>query len=301
MPVVHAVVVTYNRRALLEECLAALAAQTRPPDRIMVVDNASTDGTADMVRSEHPEVELLGLETNVGSSGGFHEGLRIGHERGADWIWLMDDDLLPEPGALEALLEGERALEGRPPPLLLCSKVVWTDGRLHPMNEAKLKQEREAFVESCALGLLPIRHATFASLLVHRRAVTAYGLPLEHFFIWSDDIEFTGRILKDGPHGYLVPGSVAVHKTKNPHTAVSEGGPRFYFHVRNITYMLRGSAWTPLEKVPLVWTLVSTIAEYLRRARFGRDSVAVVLRGLRDGVKPVPAPSLPQPGGETGH
>ena len=303
MTVVRAVVLTYNRRASLEECLAALAAQTRAPDHIMVVDNAGTDGTAALVRERYPSVELEVLERNVGASGGFHEGIRIAYERGSDWIWTMDDDVVPEPDALQKLLEAEEALaaQGRPQPLLLCSTVLWTDGCLHPMNEVKFKQEREAFVETCELGLLPARHTTFVSLLLNRRAVQRYGVPLEHYFMWSDDIEYTGRILKDGPNGYLVPGSVAVHKTKVAHTAVIEGGPRFYYHVRNFLYMLRGSAWTPLEKLSLSFTLGSTIVEYLWRARFGRDSVATILRGLRDGVKPVPPPTLPQPARQAGH
>src|SRR3712207_8113083 len=58
-----------SRKAALVECLAALAAQTRPPDRILVVDNAGTDGTAEMVRSEYPSVELVVLDRNVGASG----------------------------------------------------------------------------------------------------------------------------------------------------------------------------------------------------------------------------------------
>jgi GT2 family glycosyltransferase len=103
-PVVWAVVVTYNRRALLEQCLDALRAQTRPPDRILVVDNASTDGTAEWVRGQDDVVALL-LDENVGGAGGFHAGMRLAHAGGADWLWLMDDDTIPRPDALERLLE----------------------------------------------------------------------------------------------------------------------------------------------------------------------------------------------------
>ncbi len=287
---VCAVVVTHNRRALLDECLTALTAQTRLPEWILVVDNASTDGTAEMVRAEHPEVEFLALPENIGGAGGFHEGLRTAHERGAEWAWLMDDDTIPTPDALQALLHGAYVAPVSPAPLVLSSKVAWTDGRLHPMNEVKLRADREAIVLSCELGLLPLRQATFVSLLVNRRAVDRFGLPLKHYFIWSDDLEYTGRILRDASVGYLVPDSVVIHKTKEPYTAVTEAGGRFYFHVRNLLYMVRGSAWTPLEKLTLLWTLSSTTQTYLRRNRFRRDSVFVVLRGLRDGLKPVPAP-----------
>ena len=288
---VCAVVVTYNRRALLEECLAALAAQSRAPDRVLVVDNASTDGTADLVRAQHPAVELLALPENIGGAGGFHEGLRAAHAEGAEWVWLMDDDTIPTPTALEELLRAREAVPHGRSALLLSSRVLWTDGRLHPMNLVRFKLDRDEFIDSCERGLLPLRQATFVSLLVHRGAVDAFGLPLKHYFIWSDDLEYTGRILKDEPNGYFVPESVVVHKTREPHTAVTDAGPRFYFHVRNMLYMMRGSAWTPLEKLTLLWTLCSTVVEYLRRARPLRASVLLVARGVRDGLSPVPRPS----------
>lgn len=285
---VFAIVVTYNRRALLKECLGALAQQTRAPERIVVVDNASTDGTADMVRSEHPEVELLALATNQGGAGGFHEGLKAAHAAGADWIWLMDDDTIPTPDALAQLLRAPEAMDGLPTPALLASKVIWTDGSLHPMNHPGFERDRtERFVLSCEHGFLPIRASTFVSLLVHRGAIDEHGLPHKHFFIWSDDIEYTARITRRRA-GYLVPDSVVLHKTKTAYTAVTDTGGRFYYHVRNSLYMLRGHAWSKREKLSVIWFLGFTTNAYLRNNRFSRESLATVARGLRDGTKPVP-------------
>lgn len=277
---------TYNRKALLAECLAALAGQTRPPDHVLVVDNASTDGTRDFVRAAHPEAELLALSENQGGAGGFHEGLKRAHCAGATWAWLMDDDTIPREDALEELLAAPEALGGRPPPMLLSSCVVWSDGRLHPMNEPAFKREPESFVESCERGVLPLRTATFVSLLVHRSAVDVFGLPLKHYFIWSDDIEYTARVVRDRPLGYLVPRSVVEHRTKTFYTAVTASGGRFYFHVRNSLYMLRSTAWTPHEKASLLWALAFTTYGYLRHNSFRRDNVLVVLRGVRDGLRP---------------
>jgi len=287
---VWAVVVTYNRKELLRECLVALRAQTRPPDRVLVVDNASTDGTLDLVSEEFGEVELLTLPENVGGAGGFHAGLERACEAGAEWAWLMDDDTVPRPDALEALLTAPARLEGLPAPLLLGSRVVWTNGDLHPMNFPSFKREPvQEFVAGNERGLLPLRMATFVSLLVHRDAVQRFGLPLAHYFIWSDDIEYTARILRAGPFGYLVPESTVEHRTKAAYTAVTDTGGRFYFHVRNSVYMLRSSAWNVREKASLVWMLFYTTQAYLRLNRFGREQLAIVLRGLRDGVRPVPA------------
>jgi len=123
--VVCAVVVTYNRRTLLQECLAGLAGQSRRPDWILVVDNASTDGTGALIRADYAHVELVTLPTNEGSAGGFHEGMRHAHATGAEWMWLMDDDTVPSPDALAELLLAPSRLEPGPPPALLVSKAVW--------------------------------------------------------------------------------------------------------------------------------------------------------------------------------
>src|SRR5881227_1028098 len=155
---VCAVVVTHNRVELLRRCLSALAGQTVPVERVLVIDNASTDGTADVVRDEFPSVKLVRLEHNVGGAGGFHEGMRRAHEAGFDWIWLMDDDTLASDDALEQLLRASSAEDA----LILASKAVWTDGRLHPMNApGPDRRSFDRLVGAAASGLLPLRSATF--------------------------------------------------------------------------------------------------------------------------------------------
>ena len=292
---VCAVVVTYNRRDLLEECLAALAAQTRPPEHVLVVDNASTDGTQELVRERYADrVELVALAVNEGGAGGFHEGLRLAHEAGHEWIWLMDDDTLPTPTALEELLAAPARTGLSHPPALLSSKVVWTDGALHPMNNPGFERESiAAVIAGAEQRLMPLRTATFVSLLVHRGAVDRHGLPLKRYFLWSDDIEYTARILGREP-GYLVPASVTVHKTKLAYTAITSSGDRFYFHVRNTIYMLRGTAWKPREKPGLLFGYLVSIVQYLQFNRASRASLAVIGRGVRDGLKPgAPIPARP--------
>ena len=101
---VCAVVVTYNRKVMLEECLTALLEQSRTVDTILVVDNKSTDDTLEMVREHFPEVSVLALETNSGGAGGFHAGLEWAHRHGFDWFWLLDDDTMAHKWALESLL-----------------------------------------------------------------------------------------------------------------------------------------------------------------------------------------------------
>jgi rhamnopyranosyl-N-acetylglucosaminyl-diphospho-decaprenol beta-1,3/1,4-galactofuranosyltransferase len=278
---VWAVVVTFERRDLLRQCLAALQAQTAPPARILVVDNASTDGTPAMVREEFAGVDLLELAENGGGSAGFDAGLRAALDGGATHVWMLDDDTIARPDSLERLLD---ALEIEPHAALLASAVEWSDGSLHPMNLPGLRRDDvQALIDGAAKGLLPIRTATFVSLLISRAAIERHGGPPRHFFLWSDDMEFTARITRDGAPAFLVPDSVVEHRTRIAHTAVTEGGPRFYYHVRNTLFMLRGDAWSAAEKLSLVYLLAVTTAGYLRRER--RAGLGHVIAGLRDGVR----------------
>lgn len=284
---ITAVVVTYNRRDLLEECLAALAAQTRRLDRILVVDNASSDGTPDLIRSAYPHVDLLALSENEGGAGGFHEGMKRAHSGGAEWLWLMDDDTIPHPDALERLLAAEERLPQRP--AVLASKSVWNDGRMHPMNTPGPDRDRmDRVLMGVEAGLVAVNSATFVSLLVHRSAVDGHGLPHKHFFIWSDDIDYTTRVLRDRL-GFLVPDSVVHHKTKTAHTAMSAAPDRFYFHVRNTLFMIRGRPNDLRNRIILLWVLVSSIVVYLRTNSVTRENASAIARGFLDGVKPLPS------------
>ena len=276
---------TRNRRDLLRECLGALAAQTQSPDAIVVVDNASDDGTADMVRADFPGADLVRLEENVGGAGGFHEGVRIAHERGHAWAWLMDDDTLPRPDALERLVEAAATDGPRGRPAILASKVVWTDGELHPMNIPGPDPRRPLdMLAASERALVPIRSASFVSLLLDLGAVDRHGLPARNYFIWFDDVEYTGRILREET-GYFVARSVALHKTPNRHTTVTGSGDRFFYAVRNRLLMVRGGSWTAREKVRIVRMLVDDVRAYLAHNRRSPAALRVVWRGLVQGLR----------------
>lgn len=286
---VWAVVVTHNRKALLGECLEAVRSQLRPPDRVLVVDNASTDGTAELVSERFPEVELLRLPVNRHCAGGFHAGLEAAHEAGAEWIWLLDDDAVARPGALGALMAAVGDLGGMPAPLLLAGRVVWDDGRLHPMNAPGFRRDGvEHAIEASEHGLIPVRSATFVSLCVNRAAIDRFGLPNAGYVIYGDDTEWTARILRRAS-GYLVPASIVHHRTESPATAVASAPGRFYYHVRNTVYMVRGTAWTRVEKLSLAWSLLASSGAHLRRNSYASGSLRAVLRGLRDGLGPLPS------------
>jgi rhamnopyranosyl-N-acetylglucosaminyl-diphospho-decaprenol beta-1,3/1,4-galactofuranosyltransferase len=281
---VCAVVVTHNRRHLLEECLDRLEAQTRRPDGILVVDNASTDDTADLLAGRDG-IEVERLDVNGGGAGGFARGLERAHRAGYDWIWLLDDDTFAEPDCLAALLDGIERAPRRP--AVVCSVARWRDGRLHPMNGPWLGNDRPEFARAARARLAPLRAATFVSTMVRRDAVDRHGLPPAHYFIWLDDIDFTARILRHEP-GYVVPDSTALHWTPRPYNSVTDTRERFYFKVRNHLWVLRGPAFGGWERVGYARSLVRAIGTYLRSSPVRGRALVVVLRGIRDGLGPQP-------------
>jgi GT2 family glycosyltransferase len=216
---VWAVVVTWNRQALLQQCLTALMAQTRPCDGILVVDNASDDGTEAMLEAWRDRITVLRLDRNTGGAGGFNAGMRAAMEGGADRIWLMDDDVLPAADALERLLETEAALAARGvDPAFLCSTVRTPESALSNVAEVDLRLNSlgyAAWGEHLDLGVVATRQATFVSLLAASEQVERWGLPLAPMFIWGDDTEYTLRLSRERP-GFVVGTSRAVHVRAAP-------------------------------------------------------------------------------------
>lgn len=279
---VTAVVVTHDRRELLAEALGALAAQTRPPDTVVVVDNASTDGTADLVRDRFPDADLLVLGANTGGAGGFAAGIaRALDAPDTGLLWLMDDDTVPEPGALAALLDARDRATGKP--ALIASRVVWTDGRDHPMNTPRVKPgaSRAELAAAAEIGCRPVRSASFVSVLVDAAAVRERGLPVADYFLWNDDFEFTTRLLR-GRTGLYCPASVVVHKTRTFGGTDADPGDRFYYEVRNKIWLFaRSRGLGPAERV----LYAGSSARRWARTYLRSQDRATLRKGLRDGLR----------------
>ena len=221
---VVAVVVTWNRKELLVECLEALAAQTVPVEEVVLVDNASTDGTAGHVSASGIEERLairwLRVARNGGGAEGFHYGVREAlNTTESEWLWLMDDDCAPDPDALEQLLRAPAA--GAPETTLLAPAVLSADRDLLPLNRGRV---RGAWFLAPLVALTLEEHrgddveidfCTFVGPLIRTRAARTAGLPMREMFIRNDDVEYCLRLA--GPRRmWLVTKSRIVHKDPVP-------------------------------------------------------------------------------------
>src|SRR5262245_13873298 len=217
-----AVIVTYNRKDKLVKVLDHVLAQTRRPDWVIVVDNASTDGT-DALLDEYSadgRIHVLRLPENTGGAGGFSAGMARGYELGADFVWIMDDDCYPNGDALEELLNGlakaEESLGMQLP--YACSLVKWVDGSICEMNNPGTTWDWGRLIAKGQESVL-VTHCSFVSVLFPRWTLTRFGLPLKEYFIWFDDQEYTLRVTKAGP-GVQCLRSIAVHDL-NPNRGVN--------------------------------------------------------------------------------
>lgn len=236
-----ALVVTYNRKKLLEENINALLNQDYSEFDILIVDNASTDGTKEFMENYQNNEKILYENTgaNLGGAGGFHYGLKKAVELGYDYCWLMDDDTIPNQDALKILIDKSNEIENEFS--YLCSYVEWTDGSPCKMNQ--VLASRDWFKEADKLHknrMLPASSCTFVSVFINLEITKKVGLPVRQMFIYGDDHEYTKRLSKEKP-GYFVFDSVVVHKMGSNQGYQIEDIPeeriaRYFYDSRNRLY-----------------------------------------------------------------
>ena len=219
-PTVAAVVVTFNRLEKLKTVLASLESQTRLPEQLIIVNNASTDDTASYLEdyahkfklADQVKLTIVTLDTNQGGAGGFSAGMRKGYELGADYVWIFDDDGYPEPEALERLLHGyeDAVAELGPDVPYACSMVKYIDGNISEMNNPIPTWDWGRLQAKGYQNLVMVTSCSFVSVLIPRWVMEAFGLPYKEYFIWFDDAEYTLRITKTCP-GVEVLDSVVLH------------------------------------------------------------------------------------------
>lgn len=239
-----AVVVTYNRRELLKKCITCLLTQNGTACDVLVVDNASSDGTAEMVQAmAESRIFYRNTGANLGGAGGFNFGIRWAVEEKYDYVWVMDDDCLPNSDALSKLFEADNLLDGNYG--FLSSVVLWTDGNECKMNRQKIYKAYNEHVELMKNGIIQVEQATFVSLLFPAEVIRKAGLPIKEFFIWGDDIEYTRRLaIRMNLPCYMVKQSRVIHAMfANNGSNISKDVPerleRYLYAFRNEAYLFR--------------------------------------------------------------
>lgn len=294
---IAAVIVTYNRAAKLQKVLDAVLAQDRLLDVIVVIDNASTDETHEVLsryQLKDSRVDVTRSPCNTGGAGGFAAGLQRAYELGADQSWLMDDDCYPREDALSSLTTALTELEDQPETPFVCSLVLWTDGGLCNMNNAQASWDWPRML-STGRQLVSVDACSFVSVLIPRWALQECGLPLTEYFIWNDDVEFTRRLSLRFGSGALVINSVVVHDLPDnagvDYANVNEKNLwKYKYGARNTGSFM----WHSLTKAHYL-LFVRTVLGQMRHGRVPLGLQTKILLAAARGATFHPQPAFPVP------
>jgi GT2 family glycosyltransferase len=233
---VAAVVITYNRLELLKKVIAGLLNQTKEVDKIIVINNGSTDGTLDYLQElekDNSKIKVITQE-NLGGSGGQFTGFKVAFEMGYEWIWQMDDDVVVRLNCLEELFKvRQKELIYSPLRYSVDGTVFYNETiKFNLTNPFKSFWLQVISQKDLDKDFIPAEGLTFEGAFLHRSVIEKIGLPQKNFFIFADDSDFFIRAKKAG----FTPGILTSAKLdrlllaepfKLMHT------PRRYYFIRN--------------------------------------------------------------------
>lgn len=285
---VIAVVVTYNRLELLKRVIEAIFNQTHKVEKLIVVNNGSTDGTFDYLNSINSnELILVVNQDNVGGSGGFYRGIQEAKNYECDWIWCMDDDVFPREDCLWTMLE----LGNTDSKIGIITAKRIMNGHFFSSECRKLnlsnpfkKLHGPALTEDDINSGEPLEMETmaFEGPLIRKEVVNAIGLPNKDLFILYDDTDYGYRCIEAGYKMLLNPKAVIDKYYFTQSCSVKEFRLRnkwkLWYDIRNTAYfchkygknkMFRAIGGFPL-KVLLCVLLNAPFGNYYKYGDFCR-------------------------------
>ena len=284
-------IVTYNRSAMLAECIRAAKQQSVPYSKIVIVDNASTDGTASVLKpyKADPQILILREKHNVGGAGGFADGLREVLKLEADWITLIDDDAILSPDFLKVISQGIQEWKGKAQAF---AGVPLTNGlrigHRRRLTGRRVVREVPVPAEEYREKYFCCQIASFCGLVLSVDLIRRIGLPIREYFIWYDDTEYCLRIRPFSP---IVNCNEAVidHRAAAANTSYTIGWKEYY-GIRNRIDMCRrqyGKATAYYVAFRKLGKGLLQSGRALVREGFpaGRKNWHIYRDGIRDGLR----------------
>src|SRR5581483_12157335 len=216
-----AVIVTNNRLKWLQPCIAACRSQTRALNEMIIINCGSTDGTREWLDGQSDLTTVH--QANIGAAGGVRLGIQLAYDKGHDWIWVLDDDCLPDSDALLKLVE---AIAARPSGKVFNSLCLAKENPARPTHGAICVRTNASdylwgeYIYSAeairaradAHGMVDtIGGQLYLGTLFHRTVVENIGLPVTEFFLRGDEIDYGIRMMEAGYHIWSVTTSIVYH------------------------------------------------------------------------------------------
>jgi GT2 family glycosyltransferase len=292
---VVAVVLNWNLAAETRTCVERLLASDYPNLRVIVVDNGSTDGSVDFLRSQFPDVEVLALPKNRGYAAGNNVGITHALSLGAEWVLLVNNDAVLAPDAISRLVEASTPDAGLLMPRVDAhpSGKLWAAGArvrgIYPLP-------RPVDARELATGHpIEIDYAIGCVLLIRRSVLMTVGLLDERYFMYYEDLDLSARARVAGFRIFVVPSACAAHQVGA--SLKKDTSRRVYLITRYRTVWCRSQVpgftaaawWGAL----LVGTLRGIVGALLDA---DRSRAAAIVRGIRDGFREPSPPDAALPG-----
>jgi GT2 family glycosyltransferase len=293
---VAAVVVTFNRKQLLMECLNALLNQTYELDSVIIIDNNSTDGTYELLKErgyiDNEIIDYVRLNENTGGAGGFHEGIKRGYEKGYDWLWIMDDDVKPDKECLNILMKYKE--KGKVLiPLRLSSTL---DIREFPaikydLSNPFLKQVRRLSVYTKYNNylempeILEVEDFSFEGPLINREVIKKIGYPKSELFISGDDTEYALRIRYKLKEKLLLISRARIFRMLDSYN--NSINWRTYYSLRNYYYIHRIYGENYFVKIKPIFLFIGLIIKNIIKGNFQLKKFRIAFYALVDAYSKV--------------
>lgn len=193
------VIVTYNRLELLKECIAAVENQKMHFADVVIVDNASTDGTRDYLKNFEDRHHIIYETKNGGGAKGFKDGVEFVHKNiEADWLLLIDDDAILN----QEFIFNINIFLQKNPSYKAVSGTVTTEGEIDITHRKNLKLGMTFSIKPVDNSMYETESfdydlSSFCGLLFSTNLIKKIGYPKEEYFIWYDDSEYSLRIRKE--------------------------------------------------------------------------------------------------------
>lgn len=293
------VIVTFNRKDLLVECIDAVLKQEFIPNKIYIIDNASTDNTLEklieskfLVDATFNELENENLtikntikstfdssvtidlhyekkKINDGGAGGFNFGIKKAYNDGFDWVWIMDDDGLPDKKCLLNL----KKISKKGTIDYLAPNLIDKKGQSHFSDKFK----------NTPANVINYYGGPFNGILLSNYLIENIGLPIKEFFIWGDEMEYKNRIMEKGFTTITVKDAIHHHKRTSFNI---KKVPRVYYYIRNKIFCTRLFEGVYRSKKANKFGVLFAVSRVILNGviSFNFKQVIGCVKGIKDGL-----------------
>lgn len=289
------ILVNWNGYPFTSACLRSLKSVQYPNYSIILVDNASTDGSIERLKNEFISVIYIQNPINLGFTGGNNAGISYALEKGFDYVLLLNNDTEVKPDFLDQLIDFHKThpKAGMVQPLILFNQarnIIWSAGGI--FNSILATCHTSGSQKS--LSTFPVQDreldwATGCCVLIPKKAVETIGLLPAAYFAYFEDVDWSLRFKKEGFRIYLASQSIVFHEAGSASKKQFEEGMLsptvFYLHARNQLFLIRRHLRPHAQFLAFPYHFIKYFGWITYFALRGRTKkLKAVVRGLRDGI-----------------